>query len=83
MNNEQSKKKLEYLNYLYQLSLEEGITLNEPKIYTRNDLRYNQMNESIYFRTKSIEELRPLAEMFLDSQGKKVIPQKHWRTIKS
>ena len=71
---EQSIKKMEYLNYLYGLSKEEGITMEEPKTYSRNDLRYGKTNESLYFRTKSIEELRPLADMFLDKDGKKIIP---------
>jgi len=71
---EQSKKKIEYLNYLYNLSKEEDITLSEPKTYSRNDQRYETTNESLYFRTKSLEQLKPLADMFLDNDGKKKIP---------
>jgi hypothetical protein len=73
---EQSKKKAEYLNYLFKLSQEEGIVSDLPKTYTRTDERYNSINESLYFRTKPLEELLPLANMFLDSEGKKkkIIP---------
>lgn len=71
---EQSKKKAAYLNYLYGLSQEEDIALDEPKTYTREDLRYNKTNESLYFRTKSLEDFKPLADIFLDSDGKKIIP---------
>jgi len=72
---EQSKSKIEYLNYLHKLISEGGFVLEEPKTYTRTDSRYsNKMNESLYFRTKSLVELKPLADMFLDSNGKKVVP---------
>ena len=53
---EQSKKKLEYLNYLHKLTKEGGFELEEPRSYTRNDPRYNNVSESLYFRTKSLEE---------------------------
>jgi len=45
------------------------------KSYSRQDSRYNTQNNSLYFRTQSIEELRPLADMFLDDTGKKRIPK--------
>ena len=46
--------------------------LEEPQTYTKTDSRYsNKINESLYFRTKSLVELKPLADMFLDSNGKK------------
>ncbi len=53
---------------------QENLTLNEPKIYKREDTRYNSINESLYFRTKSLKEFKPLADIFLDSKGKKIIP---------
>ena len=31
-------------------------------------------NSSLYFRTQSLESLKPLADMFLDSSNKKIIP---------
>ncbi len=71
---EQSNKKADYLNHLYKLVSEENLTQDLPKLYTREDTRYNKTNESLYFRTKSLEELKPLSDMFLDSEGKKVIP---------
>lgn len=72
---EQSKNKIEYLNYLHKLVSEAGFVLEEPKNYTRTDSRYsNKINESLYFRTKSLVELRPLADMFLDSNGQKIVP---------
>jgi hypothetical protein len=62
---EQSKSKKEYLEYLHKLISEAGFELEEPKTYTRTDSRYlNKINESLYFRTSSLVELRPLANMF-------------------
>jgi hypothetical protein len=71
---EQSKKKIEYLNFLHKLTQDEGIVSEEPKTYSRIDERYNKLNESLYFRTKSLEIFKPLADIFLDNDGKKVIP---------
>ena len=42
--------------------------------YSREDQRYGITNRSGYFRTKSIEELKPIAELFLDDSGNKIIP---------
>lgn len=73
---EQSKKKSEYLNHLQTLTKEAGIPLQDERVkeYSREDLRYNTTNKSLYFRTESIEELKPIAEMFLDKENKKIIP---------
>ena len=38
------------------------------------DILKKMINESVYFRTESLEELKPLADMFLDSEGKKIVP---------
>lgn len=43
--------------------------------YLRDDPRYKTTNRSLYFRTQSIEELKPMADLFLDREGKKIIPQ--------
>ena len=75
---EQSKQKIEYLNYLHKITKEAGFDLKEPVTYSRIDSRYsNKTNESLYFRTESLEELKPLADMFLDSEGKKNCTFKH------
>lgn len=73
---EQSNKKSEYLNYLYKLTKEGGLPLMEDGIkeYTREDNRFNNINKSLYFRTQSLEELKPLADLFLNEEGKKIIP---------
>jgi hypothetical protein len=72
---EQSKKKIDYLNYLHKLTQEGGFELEKPKTYTRTDSRYlNKINESLYFRSKSLEVFKPLANMFLDINGRKIIP---------
>lgn len=70
---EQSIKKSEYLNYLYNLVKENGIPLKKESIttYSRNDERFGVTNQSLYFRTEAIEELNPLADLFLDDSGKK------------
>jgi hypothetical protein len=72
---EQSKNKTDYLNHLFNLTKAElPVTREYPKDYSREDLRYNVINSSEYFRTKSVEELRPFADLFLDENGKKIIP---------
>ena len=72
---EQSKKKFDYITYLHKLTQEAGFDLEELKTYTRTDVRYsNRINESLYFRTNSLEELKPFADLFLNSEGKKIIP---------
>jgi hypothetical protein len=45
------------------------------KEYLRTDNRYNSTSTSLYFRTQSLEQLKPLADLFLDESGKKVIPK--------
>lgn len=73
---EQSKNKKLYFDYLHSLVKEGGLPLisDSVKEYSRNDSRYNSINKSLYFRTQSLEELKPLADMFLDDSGNKVIP---------
>jgi len=72
---EQSKKKSEYLLYLHKLISEEGFNVEEPKEYTRADSRYpKRLTESLYFITLSLNEFKPLADLFLDPEGKKIIP---------
>nr|YP_010455136.1 hypothetical protein NYK79_mgp12 [Porodaedalea mongolica]UUA03978.1 hypothetical protein [Porodaedalea mongolica]WCF76747.1 hypothetical protein [Porodaedalea mongolica] len=72
---EQSKAKAEYLNYLHELNQEENLALDIPKLYQRIDPRYNnKLNESLQFRTKTSEDLKPFADLFLASEGNKQIP---------
>ena len=63
-------------NYLHNLIKTEGFPLieNNLKTYSRQDTRYNTINSYLYFRSDYIEELKPLADMFLDEKGKKHIP---------
>ena len=69
---EQSGKKSEYLNYLFNIvssrEAVQGLPLMSETVkeYTRNDSRYGTKNTSLYFRTDSLEELKPLADLFLD-----------------
>ena len=74
---EQSLKKSEYLNYLHDLVKSNGIPLNKeyPTVYSREDDRFGDTNKSLYFRTEALEELKPLADMFLDESGKKIVPK--------
>lgn len=72
---EQSSKKAEYIQHLQNLAQAELPLMEEGlKEYSRDDSRYNSTNKSLYFRTQSLENLRPLADLFLDDSGKKVIP---------
>lgn len=72
---EQSSKKHEYINHVYQLIKEElPLQADNIKEYSRFDSRYNTTNHSLYFRTQALEELRPLADLFLDSNDRKIVP---------
>jgi len=73
---EQSSKKREYINYLHNLTKESGLPLiqDDLKEYLREDIRYQTKNKSLYFRTESLEVLKPMADLFLNDDGKKVIP---------
>jgi hypothetical protein len=44
------------------------------KEYVREDSRYKTMNKSLYFRTQSLESLKPMADLFLNAEGEKIIP---------
>ena len=74
---EQSSKKSEYINFVFNQVKEGGLPLLKDQMveYSRNDSRHNTINKSLYFKSESIEEFRFLADMFLDSNGKKIIPQ--------
>ena len=58
---EQSAKKSEYLNYLFTLCKNNGLALQNDSVttYSRNDQRYGVTNSSLYFRSESLEELKP------------------------
>jgi hypothetical protein len=71
---EQSIKKSDYLNYLHETVIKEGLIVGSIKKYSRNDLRYNKINESLYFKSENTEALRTLADSFLTEDNKKIIP---------
>lgn len=51
------------------------LMVDNVREYLREDPRYKTTNKSLYFRTQSIEELKPMADLILDTEGKKIIPQ--------
>ena len=66
---------IEYISYLHSLSRESGFEVDELKTYTRTDARYSdRINQSLYFITNSLEDLKPYADLFLNNEGKKIIP---------
>ena len=71
---EQSSKKSEYVSFLKNIIKEGGLPLMDENLkeYIREDTRYKSTNSSLYFRTQSIVELKPMAELFLSDQGKKL-----------
>ena len=73
---EQSSKKFEYINFLHNLIKEGGLLLTKDNLkeYSRKDLRFQNINKSLYFRTQSLKELKFLADLFLNEKGKKIIP---------
>ena len=74
---EQSIKKSEYLNHLFNQYKELGLPLKKDQVetYSRQDPRYAVTNSSLYFRSEATEELTPIADLFLDESGRKRIPQ--------
>jgi hypothetical protein len=71
---EQTIKKSDYLNYLHETVLKEGLNVGSITKYIRNDSRYNKINESLYFKSENSEALRTLADNFLNEANKKIIP---------
>ena len=71
---EQSIQHKDYIQYLFEIMNEKDLCLNEPKIYVRNDYRYKTITKSVYFRTKAMTEFKLLADMFLDENGKNIVP---------
>jgi hypothetical protein len=51
------------------------------KEYVREDSRYKTTNKSLYFRTQSLESLKPMAYLFLDTEGKKIMRKLATRLI--
>lgn len=72
----QSKNKSEYIEYLHNIIKEGDLPMKEDPIKELKifDSRYNKTNYSLHFRTKSNEILRPLADTFLDENGRKIVP---------
>ena len=71
---EQSSKKAEYLNSVKDALAKEGVLLSDNQTYVREDSRYGTINTSVRFSTKATEDFKPLADLFLDENGKKRIP---------
>ena len=72
---DQSGKKTDYFNYVYDFLKSENLVSAEAKLRPFTDSRYPGTNYSAWnLTTDSLESLRPLADAFLDAQGKKMIP---------
>lgn len=69
---EQSIIRKDYLLYIFSFFV--FLNYKDPVYYERKDNKYNKINTSIYFRTKSLEEFNLFAELFLNEKGKKIIP---------
>lgn len=75
MTFEQSLAKESYLYHLYELVKDAGFSMNPPVQYNRVDKRYpDTVTHSLHFRTISSDYFNTLANLFLDANGKKVIP---------
>jgi len=60
--------------FLYKNFKDNGINLYDINYYTRKDSRYNNINNSIYFKTYNLKLLKPLANMFLTENNNKIVP---------
>jgi len=72
---EQSAQKVDYFNHVFNTFKSENLVKDMPKFYQRSDIRYNgKINSSWHFKSNTVEELRPLADLFLDENGGKRVP---------
>lgn len=72
---EQSAQKADYFNHVYNSVSAENLVREAPVFYTRSDSRYQgKITSSWYFKSNTIEDLRPFAELFLDESGNKRVP---------
>lgn len=79
---EQTSKHQDYVKYLHNYLIKNGVNIYPIKYYTRLDSRYNIINKSVYFKTHNLISLKKLGFMFLSEKGVKKIPLniKHWLT---
>ena len=71
----QSSEKRDYFHHVYDSIKAENLLVNDHNIRTYSDPRYPGKTYTSYqFSSKSSEELRPLADLFLDANGQKIIP---------
>ena len=73
---EQSTKKQDYINHVYELVKKEGLAIKNEQLttYDRFDARYGSVNSSYYFKSENLSELREFADLFLNENNQKVIP---------
>jgi hypothetical protein len=71
---EQSIKHKDYIDYLHEAIKSAGLPLYNLKYYSRSDKRYNNVTESVYFKSHNNHGLNFLADMFISGEGHKVIP---------
>ena len=72
---EQSTKKADYFNHVYDAVKAENLVKEAPAFYERSDPRYpGKVTSSYHFKSNTVEDLRPLADLFLDENGGKIIP---------
>lgn len=78
---EQGIKHESYVIYVHKLLTSLGVTLYPIKYYSRSDKRYNNINESVYFKSHNLDALNLLHNMFI-LNGTKIVPLdiKKWLT---
>ena len=71
----QSGKKEAYFDHVYNTLQGENLLLNPRNLRSFVDPRYpTKTNTALSFSSKSSEELKPLADLFLNEEGKKIVP---------
>ena len=72
---EQASQKADYINFVYNAVKAENLVKDVPSYYLRSDTRYGgRTTSSWHFKSETLEELRPLPDLFLDEKGSKIIP---------
>jgi hypothetical protein len=74
MTFEQTIKHKDYIIDIYDKLKKSDIKLHDIKYYSRKDSRYNNINNSIYFKTYNLELLYPFVNMFLSNDNIKILP---------
>lgn len=60
---------------MYNTVKAENLVNDVPVLHERSNMRYEgKITKSWYFKSKTVKDFRPLADLFLDENGQKRVP---------